>query len=130
LQWTASTVICGVAVGLTIINILLANNYRDYYSDKKFGKNTTVVLFGKKFGSLFYLFNGLIAVGCCQYFWSIQSAEAALLPFIYLIFHIKTWKKMVSLDQGSKLIGILGETSRNTLIFGLTLVTGLILSAV
>jgi len=127
LQWTIPATICGISAGLVIINILVANNYRDRFSDAKTGKKTSVVLFGEKFGSWFYLFNGIIAVVCCQYFWLEKAGWAALLPLIYLIFHIMTWKEMVSINQGKALIRTLEKSARNVLIFGAVLSIGLII---
>ncbi|HAF58950.1 MAG TPA: 1,4-dihydroxy-2-naphthoate octaprenyltransferase [Opitutae bacterium] len=49
-------------IGLLINNLLVVNNYRDYESDLKVGKNTTVVIFGKKFGALLYLVGFLFPV--------------------------------------------------------------------
>ncbi len=128
LQWTLPVTICGIATGLVIINILVTNNYRDRDTDKESNKKTTIVLFGEKFGRYFYLFNGIIAICCCQYFWIEKSFWAAILPIIYLIFHIITWKEMVHIKQGKGLIAILEKTARNVLIFGLLLSIGLILS--
>jgi 1,4-dihydroxy-2-naphthoate octaprenyltransferase len=127
LQWSVPATICGVSTGLVIINILVANNYRDRYSDAKTGKKTSIVLFGEKFGSRFYLLNGIIAVIACQYFWLEKAGWAALLPVIYLFFHIRTWKEMTTINQGKALIGTLEKTARNVLIFGGLLSTGLLL---
>lgn len=66
-QWTLSTTICGAAVGLVVINILVANNYRDRFSDAEAGKFTSIVLFCERFGRYFYLANGIGAVLCCPY---------------------------------------------------------------
>jgi len=127
LQWNLPVTICGISTGLVIINILVANNYRDRFSDAKSGKKTSIVLLGEKFGRWFYLFNGIIAVVCCQYFWLEKTVWASLLPIVYLIFHILTWKEMITIFQGQALIGTLEKTARNALIFGVVLSIGLIL---
>jgi len=127
LQWNLPVTICGVSVGLVIINILVANNYRDRFSDTKVGKRTSIVLFGEKFGEWFYLLNGIVAVLCCQYFWLEKTIWAALLPIVFLVFHIQTWKEMITINQGRALIGILEKTARNVLIFGGLLSIGLLL---
>jgi len=127
LQWTLPATICGASVGLVIINILVANNYRDRFSDAKTGKKTSIVLFGEKFGQWFYLLNGVVAVVCCQYFWLEKSKWAALLPIVFLIFHFRTWNEMVSIYQGRALIGTLEKSARNALIFGTLLSIGLLI---
>jgi len=127
LQWNIPVTVCGISSGLVIINILVANNYRDRFSDSKSGKKTSIVLFGEKFGSWFYLLNGIIAVACCQYFWIEKTAWASLLPIVYLIFHIMAWKEMITIYQGKALIGTLEKTARNALLFGGLLSIGLLL---
>jgi len=127
LQWNVPVTICGACMGLVTINILVVNNYRDRFSDAKAGKRTSIVLLGEKFGERFYLFNGIIAVAVCQYFWMEKMIWAALLPLFFLIFHIQTWKEMITINQGKALIGILGKTARNVLIFGVLLSLGLLL---
>ena len=127
LQWTMAATVCGIAIGLVVINILVANNYRDRNTDKQAGKNTSIVLLGEKFGRYFYLFNGIIAVVLCQFFWLEHTFLAAILPMIYLFPHILTWRKMVKIGSGKALIPILQETGRNVVIFGALLILGLII---
>ncbi|MDR3094351.1 MAG: 1,4-dihydroxy-2-naphthoate polyprenyltransferase [Bacteroidales bacterium] len=128
LQWSVPVVVCGIACGLVSINILVANNFRDRFSDRRAGKNTSIVLLGEKFGIYFYLLNGILAVTCCQYFWMEKTFLAAVLPMIYLLFHIKTWREMAVIGQGAQLNAILGKSARNELIFGSLLATGLLMS--
>ncbi len=126
-MWSLSATVCGAAVGLVVINILVANNYRDRFSDARAGKNTSIVLFGERFGRWFYLLNGILAVLCCQYFWFEHSVGAAMLPMISLAFHVPTWRKMVRIGNGRELVGILEQSARNVLVFGSALSVGLIL---
>ena len=126
--WPLSATICGAAVGLVVINILVANNYRDRFSDAKVGKKTSIVLFGERFGRYFYLTNGVVAVLLCQWFWRDHALTAAVFPAIFLIFHIATWRKMIAIGSGRELVPVLEQTAGNALIFGLTLSAGLVLS--
>lgn len=127
-RWTLAATICGAATGLVVVNILVANNYRDRFTDARAGKNTSIVLFGERFGRVFYLLNGIVAVLCCQYFLFEFSVPAAALPLIYLLFHVATWRNMVRIDRGRELIGVLEQSARNVLIFGLALSAGLMLN--
>lgn len=129
MAFTVDAFVCGAAVGLASINILVANNYRDYSSDKQANKRTTIVIFGKKFGEYFFLVNGFLAVAMCQYFWSRGLLYAAVLPLLYLILHIIVWSEMVKIGEGSGLIAILGKTARNTLIFSVLLFVGFLLDS-
>jgi len=116
----------GAVVGLAAVNILVLNNYRDRDTDKKSHKKTTIVLFGETFGRWFYLFNGILACLLCLLFFRESIVWAAILPFLYLIPHYMTWKKMVSINRGKALNSLLGETSGNLLILGLLLTAGLL----
>jgi 1,4-dihydroxy-2-naphthoate octaprenyltransferase len=121
-----------LACGNAIDALLVVNNYRDREQDKISGKNTTVVLFGEKFGSFQYLMSGIIPVSIiflvyildrlqvfrCGY---ISIYEAVVVMIVYLSVHIAAWKKMLSIGKGRQLNQILGRTSLNILIFGILL---------
>lgn len=124
---TGDVVLVGAALGLVSINILVANNYRDRETDRASGKKTTIVLFGARFGRCFYLFNGVFAVILCQYFWKESAPFAALLPALYLLLHIMTWRKLVRIDRGKALIPVLQETARNVFFFAALLSLGLLI---
>ena len=118
--------VAGAIVGLAAINILIINNYRDRDTDKKSHKNTTIVIFGEVFAKWYYLLNGFVACLLCLFFVH-ESVLAAILPFLYLIPHYKTWQKMIAINRGKALNPLLGETSRNLLILGLLLSIGLLI---
>jgi 1,4-dihydroxy-2-naphthoate polyprenyltransferase len=120
-EW--QVVVAGVVVGLPAVNILVLNNYRDRENDKACRKRTTIVLFGAAFGRRFYLMNGILACLLCLFFIR-ESFWAAVLPFLYLIPHYRTWRKMCLINEGRELNALLGETSRNLLIIGLLFTVG------
>ncbi len=124
--FTFESFIAGTSVGLGAINILVLNNYRDRDNDKKSNKHTTIVIFGEKFGSYFYLSNGIIAVAL-GIFYIHTSIWAAALPLVYLPLHINTWKEMCRINNGKALNKILGLTARNLVIFGILLSVGFII---
>ena len=45
-----------ISVGLLLNNLLVVNNYRDFETDKAVRKNTSIVLFGRKFGIFLFIF--------------------------------------------------------------------------
>jgi len=116
----------GAVVGLAAVNILVLNNYRDRDTDKKSNKNTTIVFFGEAFGRWLYLINGIAASLLCLFFLRESIYGAAFLPFIYLIPHFFTWRKMVQIRQGKALNVLLGETARNLLLLGILISIGLL----
>lgn len=126
-DWTWSITIVSLACGLIIDTLLMVNNYRDREQDAKSGKRTIVVRLGAETGQWLYLSLGVIAAGLCLFFLLSGQVWAALLPQLYLLPHFLTWRRMVKINKGKKLNSILGETSRNMLLFGVLLTLGLIL---
>ena len=118
-QWNLNVFLASVSIGLLAVNVLLVNNYRDMEDDKEAGKNTTVVIFGRKAASTLYLFNGYIAMALLA---PVSLLQLTVLNFItliiYLVLHTITWYKLTSL-KGTALNPILGATARNMLLFSL-----------
>ena len=57
-----------ISVGLLLNNLLVVNNYRDFETDKAVRKNTSIVIFGRKFGIFLFIlgiffpiFSGVLA---------------------------------------------------------------------
>ena len=127
LTWTPDVTIASFICGLLIDTLLVVNNYRDREADARSGKRTVIVRFGEKFGRYFYLLLGISASLLCLYFLREGHIYAALLPQLYLVPHVLTWRRMVKIHSGKKLNSILGETSRNMLFMGILLAIGMIL---
>ena len=125
--WTPEVAIASLSCGLAIDTLLMVNNYRDREQDARSGKQTLVVRFGAKIGHLLYLGLGISASLLCLFFIHYGHFWAALLPQLYLPLHLLSWKRMVEIDHGRTLNRILGQTSRNMLLFGILLSVGLIL---
>ena len=107
-----------VAVGLMAANVLIVNNYRDKEDDEAVGKNTTVVIFGRKVMGRAYLLSGILAAVVASAVFVAYDLMALAAVATYLGLHFSTWRKLVS-RRGSALNPILGETARNLLIFAL-----------
>ena len=116
-----------LASGLVVDGLLVVNNYRDVENDKRGGKVTLVVLLGKKTAENLYLWLGITAVALCQTMWMSGQILAAVLPFLFLVFHVFTWRKMKKIAVGKELNLVLGDTARNIFIFGLLVTIGLII---
>lgn len=117
--------VCATACGVVIDTLLTLNNFRDRDADTKSGKRTLIVDFGARFGSRLYLGLGIAACLLCLSLLFFGKPLAALLPLLYLVPHISTWRTMVGIDHGRELNRVLGMTSRNMFIFGLLLAAGL-----
>lgn len=108
----------GAACGLVVDTLLVLNNYRDRDTDRAAGKRTLVVVLGGKFGSLFYLLQGVAGTVCIALAACRGHMWAAILPMFYLLPHFLTWRKMTSIGRGRELNRVLGFTARNILTFG------------
>ncbi len=124
---TAQVFLASVACGLVIDGLLVVNNYRDRENDLRDGKRTLVVEMGAKAAELLYLTLGITAVAIGVVFLLNGHWAASLLPVVYLIFHIRTWQKMVSINHGRQLNECLGETARNMFIYGCCVAIGLLI---
>ncbi len=124
---TSDAVVLGLASGLVIDTMLMVNNYRDREQDAQSGKRTLVVRLGTAVGGWLFLLLGVAAVLLCLWFAREGRWGAVLLPWIYLVLHIVTWRRMLRIGHGRELNRILGENSRNMLLFGVLLAVGLLL---
>lgn len=122
--WTTKVFVVSLACGLVIDTLLMVNNFRDREQDARSGKRTLVVRWGAAAGSMLYLLLGLAAVALCLLFLHDNILYVILLP--YIPFHVWTWQRMVRIERGAALNQILGDTSRNMLIFGILLTLGLL----
>lgn len=117
-----------VASGLVIDTLLLINNYRDRDNDRDAGKRTLVVRCGAKAGETLYLVTGCAACMIGIIFVFHWHVLAFIMPLTYLFLHVEAYKRMRAISHGKALNLCLGETSRNMLVYGLTVSLGLLLS--
>ena len=127
-DWNPAVVIAALACGLVVDTLLMINNYRDREQDARSGKRTLIVRCGDRIGGVLYLLPGLLALLLCLFLGRYGYLWAALLPWIYLPFHLLSWRKMLRIGHGKALNRILGETSRNMLLFAVLLSLGFLLS--
>lgn len=113
--------------GFTVDTLLVLNNYRDREQDALSHKRTLVVALGERFGSLFYLLQGVAGYVCVALMALQGHLWCAVLPMAYLIPHFLTWRKMVQIGRGRELNRILAFTSRNMLTFALLTALALVM---
>lgn len=120
-SWSSVSIPMGAAIGLMAANVLVVNNYRDMNDDRKVGKKTTVVIFGRKAMATAYLCSGIIAAIIMA--WALwQFTPWVIAPcVIYLVLHIIIWRKLCSLS-GKALNPLLGMTAMNLLLFSLLII--------
>ena len=120
--------LASLACGLVIDTLLVVNNYRDIDNDRRAGKKTLIVMIGADKGRLLYLWLGIIASLMGVVFAVYGKYWTPLLPTVYLIMHIATYRRMVKIGSGRQLNLVLADTARNMFVYGLTLSLGLLLS--
>lgn len=120
--------LASLACGLVIDTLLVVNNYRDIDNDRRAGKKTLIVMIGADNGRLLYLWLGIIASLMGVVFAVYGKYWTPLLPTVYLIMHIATYRRMVKIGSGRQLNLVLADTARNMFVYGLTLSLGLLLS--
>lgn len=118
-------VLLSFAMGFLSVNILVVNNYRDYEQDKISGKRTTIVLFGRKYGRVIYLLNGLIALLIVLPFLLLNSVWLDMLFAVFFALFIMTWLEFKRLE-GRALNRILAKTSLLVLVFAVVVTIALI----
>lgn len=131
-----AVVAMSLACGLVVDTLLVVNNYRDIDNDRRAGKRTLIVRIGARGGRRLYLWLGIVA--CAGNILLVGSGRAAhvcgggslsaLLPLLYLPFHVAAYREMVSIGKGAALNAVLGKTARNMFVFGLLTSLALILA--
>lgn len=116
-------VLAGFCVGVVVNNLLIINNYRDREQDLKNGKKTLVVRLGSKTSEWLYLLNGCVAtIGAmvvCGRFVRAGFPFNLVIPLFFLPFLFLAHRNMVRINHGKELNAVLGQTSRNILIYSL-----------
>ncbi|MGE5410333.1 MAG: 1,4-dihydroxy-2-naphthoate polyprenyltransferase [Clostridiales bacterium] len=121
------SILASVPVGALITNILVINNYRDTDEDRTVGKNTTAVIFGKRFArfqyiillTLSYLIPLVVYINFIPAIW-------VLLPLLTLPIAVKLVKMLFSFE-GKQLNKTLELTAKLSAIYGFLFALGILL---
>lgn len=119
-MWPA-TYCVAIAIGLMGVNVLIVNNYRDVEDDRKVGKRTTVVRFGRTTMGKVYLINVVVATALICYAFAGLELWKYLFPVLYLASGIFLYTKLRHLT-GSALNNILKWTAISMLLLSITLI--------
>ena len=116
LNFSLLSFLLSVALGLLSVNILIVNNYRDYEQDKAARKRTTIVLFGRRAGRVFYVLNECMAFLLVLPL--ILDAPWWILFLFGILFAlcVYTTRELFTLE-GRALNRTLGHTARNVFLF-------------
>lgn len=120
LSFSLLSLLLSISLGLLSVNILIVNNYRDYEQDKAARKRTTIVLFGRRFGRILYLVNGILAVLIALPLLMGGSVWVECLFGAFCVLFAATWMEMRRY-QGRELNKTLGHTARNVFLYAVLL---------
>ena len=120
LSFSTLSLLLSIALGLLSVNILVVNNYRDYYQDKKANKRTTVVLFGRRFGRIFYVVNECLACLITLPLLLDASWWVTILFGLLFVLCYATTAELFRKD-GRELNQTLGHTARNLFFYAVFL---------
>jgi 1,4-dihydroxy-2-naphthoate octaprenyltransferase len=106
-----SVLLAAVAIGLLTVNILLVNNYRDVETDRKAGKRTLVVRFGRRFalGQLaasHVCACGILVALALQGLYSLTAGS--LVAAILAVYAYLQWRSLRQARDSAELIALLG----------------------
>jgi len=128
LELNSAVIFAGVAPGLFSVAILTVNNLRDIDSDRKSGKNTLAVRFGRGFALSEYLF---CVLGACVVpvfvYMFIEDHVLILVSSAMSLAAIPTIKTVLTRTEGVALNAGLASTARLLLIYSVLFAAGWLL---
>ena len=129
LEITPSAIVAGLAPGLMSVAILAVNNLRDIDEDRRAGKKTLAVRWGRGFARVEYLVCMLTAVFIIpMYFYgSTHNRWFALVPLVIVTAGTPAIKTVFVATDGPSLNRVLGATGKLLLAFSVVFSLGWIL---
>lgn len=124
----AYVALAALPIGGPVAAILLANNLRDLVSDRRGGRRTLPIVFGREFGVLIYrllLFEPYVAVGILMAFGVVPLTCAVVYPSIFAAFRL--WKDIARYSTPRRLDPVVKRTAGLHLAFGLLYTAGILL---
>jgi 1,4-dihydroxy-2-naphthoate octaprenyltransferase len=122
--------LAALPIGGLVAAILLANNIRDLISDRRGGRRTLPVVFGREVAILVYralLLEAYLAVAVLIAF-GITPPECALVfPSVFAAFRL--WRDVASYSTPSRLDPVVKRTAGLHLVFGLLYTVGILIGA-
>lgn len=99
------------SVGFMGVNVLIVNNYRDAEDDRRVGKHTLAVRFGKRVMASAYLLCGICSAALCIAVQiQLHSLWWTIGPLAYMATHTSLWIQLRH-KKGKALNAILGKTA-------------------
>ncbi|MFL5813968.1 MAG: 1,4-dihydroxy-2-naphthoate polyprenyltransferase [Bdellovibrionia bacterium] len=117
-------VVAGVQIGLLAMVMIAINNLRDAEGDKKTGKKTLAVRFGKAFSRAEITFLCLAPFAMGIYWFNLGLTAAAVAPLLVLPLAIRVVSKIQNTEPSPAYNAFLGMSALLHLLFGILLSAG------
>ena len=121
--------LAALPIGGPVAAILLANNLRDLVSDRRGGRRTLPIVFGRETGVFVYrmlLLEPYVAVGLLMAFDVIPLECALVFPSLFAAFRL--WRDIAEHTTPRRLDPVVKRTAGLHLVFGLLYTAGIVLS--
>lgn len=109
-HWSGDVALASLAVGLMGANVLVVNNYRDIFDDKKVDKRTLCVRFGRPAMIKLYISDAVVAVVCLLPLFKSLGPASYIIGAVYLAASLAISSRMRTLE-GAALTPLLGMTA-------------------
>jgi len=120
--------LAALPIGGLVAAILLANNIRDLISDRRGGRRTLPVVFGREVAILIYralLLEAFLAVAVLIVFGVVPPECALVFPSVFAAFRL--WRDVASYSTPSRLDPVVKRTAGLHLVFGLLYTVGVLI---
>jgi 1,4-dihydroxy-2-naphthoate octaprenyltransferase len=119
-------IICAVGIGLLAANILVVNNYRDVETDRRAGKRTLVVRFGKNFARIQFGVSLFVALTIPLHLLRMGFKPVVLLPLGLAPLAWRHAQRLATAQTPAELIALLGDTGKLLALYAILLSAGLL----
>jgi len=129
-EFPAYVPLAALPIGGLVAAILLANNIRDLISDRRGGRRTLPVVFGREVAILVYralLLEAYLAVAVLIAFGVVPPECALVFPSVFAA--LRLWRDVASYSTPSRLDPVVKRTAGLHLVFGLLYTVGVLIGA-
>jgi 1,4-dihydroxy-2-naphthoate octaprenyltransferase len=120
--------LAALPIGGPVAAILLANNLRDLVSDRRGGRRTLPIVFGREVGVLVYralLLEAYVAVGVLLAFGVVPPECALVFPSLFAA--LRLWRDIAAYSTPRRLDPVVKRTAGLHLVFGLLYTAGVMI---
>ncbi len=120
--------LAALPIGGPVAAILLANNLRDLVSDRRGGRRTLPIVFGREVGVLVYralLLEAYVAVGVLMAFGVVPPECALVFPSLFAA--LRLWRDVAAYSTPRRLDPVVKRTAGLHLVFGLLYTAGVLI---